>query len=162
MANRRLSVDPHCAVVAVERRHQIWRNKGSFGGGGNLHDGTQSDRDDRRGASAIAARRPLIPAGERHAVAQSIAAAKELSELARQYPEIEAQIRAARPRYASLTQPQPLSVAEIQRQVLDADTLQEKLRPAAALRAAQIEMWKKPQWQSPFYWGAFVLQGEWK
>ena len=40
--------------------------------------------------------------------------------------------------------------------------LQEKLRPAAALRAAQIEMWKKPQWQSPFYWGAFVLQGEWK
>ena len=107
----------------MERRHQIWRDQGSFGGGGNLHDGTQSDRDDRRGASAIAARRPLVPAGERHAVAQSIAAAKELSELARQYQEIEAQIRAARPRYASLTQPQPLSVAEIQRQVLDADTL---------------------------------------
>ncbi|MGH9751836.1 MAG: CHAT domain-containing tetratricopeptide repeat protein [Blastocatellia bacterium] len=40
--------------------------------------------------------------------------------------------------------------------------LQDGMRPAAALRAAQIEMWKKPQWQSPFYWGAFVLQGEWK
>ena len=40
--------------------------------------------------------------------------------------------------------------------------LKDGMRPAAALRAAQIEMWKKPQWQSPFYWGAFVLQGEWK
>ena len=40
--------------------------------------------------------------------------------------------------------------------------LQEGMRPAAALRAAQIEMWKKPQWQSPFYWGGFILQGEWK
>ncbi|MBO0798005.1 MAG: CHAT domain-containing protein, partial [Blastocatellia bacterium] len=40
--------------------------------------------------------------------------------------------------------------------------MREGMRPAAALRAAQIEMWKKPQWQTPFYWGAFVLQGEWK
>jgi CHAT domain-containing protein/tetratricopeptide (TPR) repeat protein len=40
--------------------------------------------------------------------------------------------------------------------------LREGMRPAAALRAAQVEMWKRPQWQSPFYWGAFVLQGEWK
>ena len=35
-------------------------------------------------------------------------------------------------------------------------------RPAAALRAAQVEMWKQKQWQSPYYWAAFVLQGEWK
>jgi tetratricopeptide (TPR) repeat protein len=40
--------------------------------------------------------------------------------------------------------------------------LQEGRRPAAALRAAQVEMWKRPQWKSPYYWGAFVLQGEWK
>jgi CHAT domain-containing protein len=40
--------------------------------------------------------------------------------------------------------------------------LRDGMRPAAALRAAQIEMWKRPQWQSPFYWGAFALQGEWK
>ena len=40
--------------------------------------------------------------------------------------------------------------------------LQEKLRPAAALRAAQIEMLKRRHWQSPYYWGAFVLQGEWR
>ncbi len=35
-------------------------------------------------------------------------------------------------------------------------------RPAAALRAAQVEMWKQQQWQSPYYWAAFVIQGEWK
>jgi CHAT domain-containing protein len=40
--------------------------------------------------------------------------------------------------------------------------LKDGMRPAAALRAAQIEMWKNPQWQSPFYWGGFALQGEWK
>src|SRR5262249_32050520 len=51
------------------------------------------------------------------------AAAKELTDLTTQYQGIEAQIRDVSPRYAALTQPQPLSVAEIQRQVLDADTL---------------------------------------
>lgn len=28
--------------------------------------------------------------------------------------------------------------------------------------AAQVEMWKQKTWQSPFYWAAFVMQGEWK
>jgi CHAT domain-containing protein len=40
--------------------------------------------------------------------------------------------------------------------------VQEQLSPAAALRAAQLEMLKRKQWQSPYFWGAFVLQGEWK
>jgi CHAT domain-containing protein/tetratricopeptide (TPR) repeat protein len=35
-------------------------------------------------------------------------------------------------------------------------------RPAAALRAAQVEMWKQKQWQSPYYWSAFTMQGEWR
>ena len=35
-------------------------------------------------------------------------------------------------------------------------------RPAAALRSAQVEMWRQRQWQAPYYWAAFVLQGEWK
>jgi len=35
-------------------------------------------------------------------------------------------------------------------------------RPSAALRAAQVEMWKQKQWQSPYYWAAFTLQGEWR
>jgi CHAT domain-containing protein len=35
-------------------------------------------------------------------------------------------------------------------------------RPAAALRAAQIEFSKSKQWQTPYFWAAFTLQGEWK
>jgi CHAT domain-containing protein/tetratricopeptide (TPR) repeat protein len=34
--------------------------------------------------------------------------------------------------------------------------------PAAALRAAQIEMLRTAQWQSPYYWAAFVMEGEWR
>jgi CHAT domain-containing protein/tetratricopeptide (TPR) repeat protein len=40
--------------------------------------------------------------------------------------------------------------------------LKENLTPAAALRRAQSEMFQQKQWQSPYYWAAFVLQGEWK
>ncbi|HET9530940.1 MAG TPA: CHAT domain-containing protein, partial [Blastocatellia bacterium] len=40
--------------------------------------------------------------------------------------------------------------------------LRQGARPAAALRAAQAEMWRQRQWQSPYYWAAFVLQGEWR
>jgi CHAT domain-containing protein/Tfp pilus assembly protein PilF len=36
------------------------------------------------------------------------------------------------------------------------------LRPAAALRQAQLSIWKEKQWREPYYWAAFVLQGEWK
>jgi len=39
--------------------------------------------------------------------------------------------------------------------------LREHLEPAAALRRAQLQMLRQRDWQSPFYWGAFVLQGEW-
>jgi CHAT domain-containing protein len=36
------------------------------------------------------------------------------------------------------------------------------MRPAGALRVAQIKMWKEKQWSSPYYWAAFQIQGEWK
>jgi CHAT domain-containing protein len=39
---------------------------------------------------------------------------------------------------------------------------QENKTPAAALRAAQIEMWQDKRWNAPYYWAAFTLQGEWK
>jgi CHAT domain-containing protein len=39
--------------------------------------------------------------------------------------------------------------------------LRGKKTPAAALRAAQIEMLRSKQWQSPYYWAPFVMQGEW-
>lgn len=36
------------------------------------------------------------------------------------------------------------------------------LPPAAALRTAQVKMWKQKRWSSPYYWAAFQIQGEWK
>ncbi len=55
--------------------------------------------------------------------AEADALGKEIQTLASEFQEIRAQIRSASPRYAALTQPQPLTLAEIQKQVLDADTL---------------------------------------
>ncbi len=40
--------------------------------------------------------------------------------------------------------------------------LRENKTPAAALRTAQMEMSRQKQWQSPYYWAAFTLQGEWR
>jgi len=40
--------------------------------------------------------------------------------------------------------------------------LKQGQRPAAALHAAQVEMWKTKLWQSPYYWAAFTMQGEWR
>lgn len=40
--------------------------------------------------------------------------------------------------------------------------LKEGKTPAAALRAAQVEIAQQPSWRAPYYWAAFVLQGEWK
>ena len=31
---------------------------------------------------------------------------------------------------------------------------------SAALRAAQIAVWREGRWQAPYYWAGFVLQGE--
>jgi CHAT domain-containing protein len=36
------------------------------------------------------------------------------------------------------------------------------MSPAAALREAQIRMWKQKAWKSPYYWAAFQIQGEWR
>jgi CHAT domain-containing protein/Tfp pilus assembly protein PilF len=40
--------------------------------------------------------------------------------------------------------------------------LKDGLRPAAALRAAQISMWKTEPNAVPYRWGAFILQGDWR
>ncbi|HIK11651.1 MAG TPA: CHAT domain-containing protein [Oscillatoriaceae cyanobacterium M33_DOE_052] len=40
--------------------------------------------------------------------------------------------------------------------------LQQGLAPAAALRAAQLEMLKQEKWRSPFEWAGFVIQGDWR
>ncbi|MCI0392447.1 MAG: CHAT domain-containing protein [Acidobacteria bacterium] len=40
--------------------------------------------------------------------------------------------------------------------------LKEGMSPAAALRAAQVSMWKDKRWEAPYYWAGFILQGEWR
>ncbi len=40
--------------------------------------------------------------------------------------------------------------------------LQQELRPAAALRAAQVSMLGEKRWAAPYYWAAFTIQGEWR
>jgi CHAT domain-containing protein/Tfp pilus assembly protein PilF len=40
--------------------------------------------------------------------------------------------------------------------------LKDRLSPAAALRHAQVAMWKTRRWTSPRHWAAFVIQGEWR
>jgi CHAT domain-containing protein/tetratricopeptide (TPR) repeat protein len=36
------------------------------------------------------------------------------------------------------------------------------MRPAAALRAAQVQMSRQGPWHDPYYWAAFQIQGEWR
>jgi CHAT domain-containing protein len=38
----------------------------------------------------------------------------------------------------------------------------QRMTPAAALRATQEEMWRQGRWSAPYYWGGFVLQGNWR
>jgi len=59
----------------------------------------------------------------KHTPEQADAAAKEIAAITAEYEEVQAQIRARSPRYAALTQPQPLGLTEIQQQALDEDTL---------------------------------------
>ncbi|HWP53736.1 MAG TPA: CHAT domain-containing protein [Pyrinomonadaceae bacterium] len=40
--------------------------------------------------------------------------------------------------------------------------LVEQLTPAAALRKAKEEMWQQPRYHEPFFWAAFILQGEYR
>ncbi|HEY9837025.1 MAG TPA: CHAT domain-containing protein, partial [Vampirovibrionales bacterium] len=40
--------------------------------------------------------------------------------------------------------------------------LSQGLTPAQALREAQLEMLASEEWQSPYFWAAFTLQGEWR
>jgi CHAT domain-containing protein len=40
--------------------------------------------------------------------------------------------------------------------------LEKKLPPAQALREAQLQMQTETEWKSPYYWSAFVLEGEWR
>lgn len=62
---------------------------------------------------------------------------------------------------ASLWKVNDLATADLMKHFYQG-MLKEGMRPAAALRAAQVMMSKTKQWQAPYYWAPFVLHGEWK
>jgi CHAT domain-containing protein/tetratricopeptide (TPR) repeat protein len=62
---------------------------------------------------------------------------------------------------ASLWQVDDESTAELMKGFYRA-MLERKLPPAAALRSAQLELAATKRWAAPYYWAAFVLQGEWR
>lgn len=72
--------------------------------------------------AAKAASQIKLLSGE-HSEEQAQAVAKELAELTGEYDQVQARIRESSPQYAALTRPVPLTLAETQRRVLDADTL---------------------------------------
>ena len=53
------------------------------------------------------------------------------------------------------------ATADIMRRFYES-MLKDGMSPAAALRAAQVSMLSEKRWQSPHYWAAFTLQGEWR
>ncbi|AFY33799.1 CHAT domain-containing tetratricopeptide repeat protein [Calothrix sp. PCC 7507] len=59
----------------------------------------------------------------KYSEAQMQALESETEALLEKYQEVQTQIRATSPRYAALTQPKPLTLAEIQQQVLDENTM---------------------------------------
>jgi CHAT domain-containing protein/Tfp pilus assembly protein PilF len=58
-----------------------------------------------------------------HNEKQAATVKKEIEDLLAEYQEVEVQIRASSREYAALTQPEPFDLAEIQKEVLDADTV---------------------------------------
>ncbi len=40
--------------------------------------------------------------------------------------------------------------------------LRDGLSPAAALRRAQIALWRQERWRAPYYWAGFVPRGDWR
>jgi CHAT domain-containing protein/tetratricopeptide (TPR) repeat protein len=82
----------------------------------------ESERDLRQKLNEAGGEQVRILGGQ-HAEEDAAAIAKELEALTTEFEQVEARIRQSSPRYAALTQPQPLSAREIQRQSLDENTL---------------------------------------
>jgi CHAT domain-containing protein/tetratricopeptide (TPR) repeat protein len=62
---------------------------------------------------------------------------------------------------ASLWRVQDRATAELMARFYGA-LLRQGLRPAAALRQAQLAIARERRWRDPYYWAPFVLQGDWR
>ena len=76
----------------------------------------------RRLIAEKAERQTRLLSGE-YTEEQALAASKEIDALTTEYDQVQQRIRQSSPRYAGLVEPAPLSVAEIQKRVLDQNTL---------------------------------------
>jgi CHAT domain-containing protein len=65
----------------------------------------------------------------------------------------------ARSTVASLWRVDDNATTELMRNFYSA-MLNDGLSPPAALKSAKEKMWNHPRWRHPFYWAAFVIQGE--
>jgi CHAT domain-containing protein len=63
---------------------------------------------------------------------------------------------------ASLWKVDDAATAELMKRFYAAMLGPQKLSPAAALRAAQIDLSKQRRWSAPYYWAAWVIQGEYR
>ena len=81
----------------------------------------ESERNLEQAINARAERHAQLIANKENP--EALAVASELNQLTSEYDQVKAQIKSSSPRYAALTQPQPLSLAEVQQRVLDDDSL---------------------------------------
>lgn len=58
----------------------------------------------------------------------------------------------------SLWQVEDRATAELMRRLYEG-MIREGMPPAAALRQAQVSLWRGRDWQAPYYWAGFTLQG---
>jgi CHAT domain-containing protein len=61
---------------------------------------------------------------------------------------------------ASLWDVNDMATSELMRHFYEG-MLRRGLKPASALRAAQIAISRQRRWRPPYYWAAFILQGDW-
>lgn len=61
----------------------------------------------------------------------------------------------------SLWQVEDRATAELMRRLYEG-MLREGLSPAAALRQAQVSLWREGDWRAPYYWAGFSVQGDWR
>jgi CHAT domain-containing protein len=81
----------------------------------------QRERNLEQAINARAERRTQLVAAKDNAAAEEVA--RDLDQLTTEYDAVKAQIKSTSPRYAALTQPQPLSLDQIQQRLLDQDSL---------------------------------------